>query len=130
MIFALASQYHVYLLWVTAHVAKCFNSVINVKALLGAFNHEKALVGTFSVFVKLQASFPGLHGVRVTMRGDMNGDSVCISGSGSGLHPRPCPGVWWPAQPGTTGQWAAAAPGPGHRTTNRHLPNSRTRAAQ
>ena len=91
--------------------------------------HEKALVGAFSVFVKLQASFPALHGVRVTMRGDMNGDSVCISGSGSGLHPRPCPGVWWPAQPGTTGQWAAAAPGPGHRTT-RHLPNSRTRAAQ
>ena len=54
---------------------------------VGAFNHEKVLVRTFSVFIKFQASCPALHGVRVTMRGDMNGDSVCISGSGSGLHP-------------------------------------------
>ena len=108
-----------------------FNSVINVKALVGAFNHEKALLGTFSVFVKLQASFPGLHGVRVTMRGDMNGDGLCVS---LALAPASIPArvlaSGAPAQPGTTGQWAAAAPGPGHRTTNRHLPNSRTRAAQ
>ena len=31
---------------------KCLISVINVKALVGAFNQEKALVGAFSVIVK------------------------------------------------------------------------------
>ena len=29
-----------------------YNSVLNVKALVGAFNQEKALVGAFSVIVK------------------------------------------------------------------------------
>ena len=29
-----------------------FNSVLNVKALVGAFNQEKALVGAFSVIVQ------------------------------------------------------------------------------
>ena len=29
------------------------NSVLNVKALVGAFNQEKALVGAFSVIVRL-----------------------------------------------------------------------------
>ena len=32
--------------------SKCLNSVLNVKALVGAFNQEKALVGAFSVIVK------------------------------------------------------------------------------
>ena len=31
---------------------KCFNSVLNVKALVGPFNQEKALVGAISVIVK------------------------------------------------------------------------------
>ena len=35
-----------------------YNSVLNVKALVGAFNQEKALVGAFSVIVKLQTLFP------------------------------------------------------------------------
>ena len=30
----------------------CLNSVLNVKALIGAFNQEKALVGAFSVIVQ------------------------------------------------------------------------------
>ena len=30
----------------------CLNSVLNVKALVGAFNQEKALVGAFSVIVQ------------------------------------------------------------------------------
>ena len=34
---------------VNAHIAKCLNSVLNVKALL---NQEKALVGAFSMIVK------------------------------------------------------------------------------
>ena len=34
------------------HIAWCLNSVLNVKALVGAFNQEKALVGAFSVIVQ------------------------------------------------------------------------------
>ena len=44
-----------YLLW--ARLAYCLNSVLNVKALIGAFNQEKALVGAFSVIVKLRVIF-------------------------------------------------------------------------
>ena len=33
-------------------LAMRLNSVLNVKALTGAFNQEKALVGAFSVIVK------------------------------------------------------------------------------
>ena len=52
MTFVLASQFHVYLPRVNAHLAWCLNSVLNVKALVGAFNQEKALVGAFSVIVQ------------------------------------------------------------------------------
>ena len=34
---------------VNAHFAYCLNSVLNVKAVVAAFNQEKALVGAFSV---------------------------------------------------------------------------------
>ena len=37
---------------VNAHSAECLNSVLNVKALVGAFDQEKALVGAFSLIVK------------------------------------------------------------------------------
>ena len=37
---------------VNARLAYCLNSVLNVKALVGAFNQEKALVGAFSVIVQ------------------------------------------------------------------------------
>ena len=33
-------------------MGQCLNSVINVKALVGTLNLEKALVGAFSVIVK------------------------------------------------------------------------------
>ena len=49
MIFASRTQFHVHLPW--GH-RQCLNSVLNVKALVGAFNQEKALVGAFSVIVK------------------------------------------------------------------------------
>ena len=52
MIIVLASQFHNCLLWVNACLAKCLSSVLNVKALEGTFNQEKALVGAFSVIVK------------------------------------------------------------------------------
>ena len=42
MAFVSASQFHVYLPLDYAHLAMCLNSVLNVKALVGAFNHEKA----------------------------------------------------------------------------------------
>ena len=37
---------------VNTRLTKCLNSVLNVKALVGAFNQEKALVGAFSVIVQ------------------------------------------------------------------------------
>ena len=53
MTFASASQFHVYTYCgVKARLAYCLNSVLNVKALIGAFNQEKALVGAFSVIVQ------------------------------------------------------------------------------
>ena len=33
--------------------AKCLNSFLNVKAVVGAFNQEKALVGAFYMIVQL-----------------------------------------------------------------------------
>ena len=33
-------------------LAKCLNSVLNVKAVVAAFNQEKVLVGAFSVIVQ------------------------------------------------------------------------------
>ena len=35
-------------------VRKCLNSVLNVKAVVAAFNQEKALVGAFSVITNLR----------------------------------------------------------------------------
>ena len=50
MTFVSASQFHVYLPW-GQH--PCLNSVLNVKALVVAYNQEKGLVGAFSVIVQL-----------------------------------------------------------------------------
>ena len=38
-------------------LALCVNSVLNMKALVGAFNQENALVGAFSVIVKSSGTF-------------------------------------------------------------------------
>ena len=45
-----------FLLIMGKHRLLCPNSVLNVKALVGAFNQEKALVGTLPMIVKLQTS--------------------------------------------------------------------------
>ena len=37
---------------VNARSASCLNSVLNVKAVVAAFNQEKAIVGAFSVIVQ------------------------------------------------------------------------------
>ena len=42
-----------YLLFFQAHLALCLNSVLNVKALVGTFNQEQALVGAFSVIITI-----------------------------------------------------------------------------
>ena len=39
---------------------ECLNSVLNVKALVGAFNQEKDLVGAFSIIVTTVGSFAAL----------------------------------------------------------------------
>ena len=39
---------------VNACLAQCLNSVLNVKAVVAAFNQEKALVGAFSVITNLR----------------------------------------------------------------------------
>ena len=46
---------------VNALLALCLNSVLNVKALVGAFNQEKALVGAFSVIVQLHRLIVSQH---------------------------------------------------------------------
>ena len=47
---------------VNARSAWCLNRVLNVKALVGAFNHKKALVGAFSVIAKIGCGTDGaLH---------------------------------------------------------------------
>ena len=43
-----------------ACLEQCLNSVFNVKALVGALNQEKALVGAFSVIVKPMDRFTAL----------------------------------------------------------------------
>ena len=42
---------------VNARLAECLNSVLNVEALLGVFNQEKALVDAFLVIVNLRVIF-------------------------------------------------------------------------
>ena len=37
-----------------ACLAKCLNRFFNVKAVVGAFNQEKALVGAFALIVQLR----------------------------------------------------------------------------
>ena len=51
MTFTSASQFHIYLSWDQHPFSIGLNSVLNVKALVGAFNQEKALVGAFSMIV-------------------------------------------------------------------------------
>ena len=57
MIFLSASQFRVYLQRVNAHLTQCLNSILNMKALVGAFNQEEALAGVFSVIMKSSRTF-------------------------------------------------------------------------
>ena len=62
-------------------------SVLNVKALVGAFNQEKALVGAFSVIVKTDCETDGsLHSSSSNDDGDSRGTYFLYLRSTSG-HP-------------------------------------------
>ena len=60
MMIVSVSQFLDYLPCLGACLAKCLNSVLYVKALVGAFSKEKALVGAFSTIVKTDGSFTAL----------------------------------------------------------------------
>ena len=45
----------------------CVNSILNVKALVGAFNQEKALVGAFSVVVEPMEHYTANHLVTINL---------------------------------------------------------------
>ena len=48
-------------------VLQCLNSVLNVKAVVAAFNREKALVGAFSVITNLRMElFEALAGTQMS----------------------------------------------------------------
>ena len=47
-------KFHVYLPWGQRPFSMCLNSVLNVKAVVAAFNQEKALAGAFSVITNLR----------------------------------------------------------------------------
>ena len=51
---------------INTRLAKCLNSVLNVKAVVAAFNQEKALVGAFSVITNLRMDlFEALESIDV-----------------------------------------------------------------
>ena len=55
MTFVSRTQFHVEVLWGQCPFSiVSFNSVLNVKAVVAAFNQEKTLVGAFSVITNLQ----------------------------------------------------------------------------
>ena len=61
MIFAFASLFRVYLpcLGLGTHLAWCLNTFLIMKALLGNFNKDKALVGAFSRHCETSRMFVG-----------------------------------------------------------------------
>ena len=71
MIFALASKFHVYLPCLGTRLAYDLSRFLNVKALLGAFNQEKAIAGAFSVIVQPVVepldSFTALPSIPITV---------------------------------------------------------------
>ena len=56
MTFTSASQFHVYLQWVSARLEYC----LKCESTSRCFNQEKVLVGAFSVIVKTDGSFAAL----------------------------------------------------------------------
>ena len=55
----MVSQREIGFVTVGDRLALCLNSVLNVKAVVAAFNQEKALVGPFSVITNLRMELFG-----------------------------------------------------------------------
>ena len=70
MIIVSASQFYIYLPCLGACLAQCLNSVLNVKAVVAAFNQEKYQVGALSVIVKSTRTFVLSSTARTLLRGD------------------------------------------------------------
>ena len=66
MIFVPATHFHIYLPSLSACLAQCLSSVLNVKVVVAAFNQEKVLVGAFSVIVQLHRLIDLRHYLDVT----------------------------------------------------------------
>ena len=49
----LGTKFHISYRGVSTRLAKCLNSVLNVKALVAAFNQERALIGAFFMIMNL-----------------------------------------------------------------------------
>ena len=67
-----------------------------MKALVGAFNQEKALVGAFSVIVKSSGTFgyPSFQALLLTRHGEDEGDPDAVPGRGrEGVPVDPDPSV-------------------------------------
>ena len=50
----LGTKFHISNCRVSTRLAKCLNSVLNVKALVAAFNQERALIGAFFMIMNLR----------------------------------------------------------------------------
>ena len=120
MTFASASQFHVFLPWGQRPFSIVSYSVLNVKALVGAFTQEKALVGAFSAFVKTLWTFVSSFS---TDRGggvDQEGCEGCVGGVDLALvrlqHPVVAGGGEAGLHQGVAGHCLLSLPGhgPGH----------------
>ena len=108
----------------TKHLTPVYPSVLNLKALVGAFNQEKVLVGAFSVIVKADRSFAALI-------------ENCVSSSVNYFHSRTwklrsgpvwgqCPSRRRSPQPPPRLRRLAAPRGSSRRRTRRRRRKSRT----
>ena len=76
---------------VNAGLAYCLNSVLNVKAAVGAFNQEKALVGAFSVIVKTDCETQGAGRIPLLLQ------QIEEHSNYPGTYNITCRGAWEPA---------------------------------
>ena len=77
---------------VNARLALCLNSVLNVKAVVAAFNQEKALVKAFSVIVKTDCETDGsFYSTNENSRHCCPAEKTYLQCSRSKLTPLPTP---------------------------------------
>ena len=98
MIYASATQFHIYLLWFNTRLAYCLNRFLNVKGLVGAFNQVKVLLGALSVIVKLQTSrkFVSSSSIQAS---HCSRTQVNLAATPAPSTNPPNPGRWWSGSP-------------------------------